>query len=211
MSKGAVARLQRNRQKILSAAEAVFLSKGFLSTTMDQVAEGAAVSKQTVYSHFKSKEALFLEVVMSMTGSASKTLHEDNEEPLDDRPVREFLIELATEQLRVVLSPRLMQLRRMVIGEVERFPELGEALYENGPKKAIKRFARVCAHYTEIGQLQTPDPTAAATYFHWIVMGEPTSVAMLLGDAGTPNKTWIARHAEESVRIFLCAFGPQAS
>lgn len=207
MSNGAETRLRRSRQKILTAAEEVFLTAGFLGASMDQVAERAGVSKQTVYAHFKSKQALFVDVVVSMADGAAQELQEETGAQLDDRPVQDFLLEAASEQLDVVLTPRLMQLRRMVIGEVERFPELGKALFENGPQKAINRLALACAHYTEIGQLNTPDPTEAASFFNWIVMGAPTSAAMLLGDAGIPDSDARQRHAAESVRIFLCAYG----
>ncbi|MDD7971000.1 TetR/AcrR family transcriptional regulator [Roseinatronobacter alkalisoli] len=210
MSNGAETRMRRTRQKILTAAEDVFLSAGFLGASMDQVAEQAGVSKQTVYAHFKSKQALFIDVVVSMSGGAAQELQVSSGAPLDDRPVREFLLDAATEQMNVVLTPRLMQLRRMVIGEVERFPELGKALFENGPQRAITRLARACAHYTALGQLQTPDPAEAASFFNWIVMGAPTSAAMLLGDAGLPDHQARQRHAIESVRIFLCAYGATA-
>ncbi|MCC5970855.1 MAG: TetR/AcrR family transcriptional regulator [Pararhodobacter sp.] len=210
MSNGAETRIRRSRQKILTAAEVVFLTAGFLGASMDQVAEQASVSKQTVYAHFKSKQALFIEVVVSMTGGAAQTLQDELGAPLDHRPVQDFLLDAAIEQLDVVLTPRLMQLRRMVIGEVERFPELGKALFENGPQKAINRLALACAHYTDIGQLNTPDPAEAAGFFNWIVMGAPTSAAMLLGDRGIPDQKARHRHAAESVRIFLCAYGASA-
>lgn len=210
MSNGAVARLRHNREKIVAAAESVFLRHGFLGTNMDTVAETAGVSKQTVYAHFRSKEALFIEVVESMTGGAAHQLREDIEEPLDNRPVRDYLLELASEQLTVVMTPRLMQLRRLVIGEAERFPELGKSLYENGPQKSIDKLARAFAHYTAIGQLNTPDPVAAARQFNWMLMGEPTNRAMLLGDAGIPGKSQLKAHARETVRVFLCAFAVEA-
>lgn len=207
MSNGADIRKRRSRQTILTAAEAVFLKNGFLGASMDDVADQAGMSKQTVYAHFKSKETLFREVVVAMTGGAAKALHEDEEEPLGDRPVGDFLMEIATEQLAVVLTPRLMQLRRMVIGEVDRFPDLGAALFENGPAKSIARLARAFAHYTARGQLSAPDPTAAATYFNWILMGAPTNAAMLLGDDALPGPEEQKRHVQESVRIFLRAYG----
>lgn len=210
MSNGAATRTRRSREKIVAAAEEVFLHNGFLGANMDAVAERAGVSKQTVYAHFHSKEALFIQVVEAMTGGAAREIREDEADGFDDRPVRDFLMQLALDQLTVVLTPRLMRLRRMVIGEVERFPELGRSLHDNGPGHAIRRLERVFAHYTRIGQLAAPDPNAAAVQFNWILMGASTNAAMMLGDAGIPKPAELRSHAKEAVRIFLCAFGPDA-
>jgi len=209
MSNGAETRIRRSREKILTAAERVFLKKSFLGSNMDEVAEAAGVSKQTVYAHFGSKEDLFVKVVETMTGTAAKHLKERVDDPPDDLPVEQFLLDFATEQLLIVLTPRLMQLRRLVIGEVERFPDLGHALHRNGPSRSIERLARAFEHYAARGELAAPDPVQAATYFNWIVMGAPTNDAMLLGDSGIPSKDHLRKHAVDSVRIFLAAFRPQ--
>ncbi|MDI7048285.1 helix-turn-helix domain-containing protein, partial [Escherichia coli] len=50
----------RKRSAILDGARTVFLRDGFGLATMDDVAAAAGVGKQTVYRHFKSKEALFV-------------------------------------------------------------------------------------------------------------------------------------------------------
>jgi TetR/AcrR family transcriptional regulator, mexJK operon transcriptional repressor len=209
MSNGATTRLRRSQGKILAAAEEVFLQHGFPDATMDAVAEKAAVSKQTVYAHFKSKEALFIRVVDAMTGSASIEIGEHLDEVFDDRPVKDYLIDVAIDQLTIVLTPWLMRLRRMVIGEVDRFPDIGRSLYTNGPMRSIKRLTRAFEHYAGIGQLELLDPEVAANRFNWIVMGAPTSAAMLLGDEGIPSRDQLHGHAKESVRIFLCAYAPQ--
>lgn len=207
MSNGAAIRVQRSRAKILAAAEGVFLQNGFLGANMDVVADKANVSKQTVYTHFKSKEALFIEVVKTMTGGAAQEIGENVDEVFDDRPVSDHLLNAAIDQLTIVLTPRLMQLRRMVIGEVERFPELGQSLYSHGPVKSINRIRLAIEHYTKIGQIVAYDPQAAATQFNWLIMGEPTNAAMLLGDEGIPHHEALHAHAREAVRIFLCAYG----
>lgn len=208
MSSGTEKRMMRSREKILAAAEQVFLQNSFLGATMDQVAATAGISKQTVYAHFGAKESLFVEVVEAMTSSAARTLKKRVGDAAEDRPVEVFLVEFAQQQLSIVLTPRLMQLRRLVIGEVERFPDLGRALYEQGPLRSIERLAEVLRRCASRGELRCPDPVAAASYFNWIVMGEPTNRAMLLGDKGIPPKEQLRKHAQESVRIFMAAFGP---
>lgn len=46
---------QRTRDRILDAAEHVFLSKGVASTTMSDIADFAGVSRGAVYGHYKNK------------------------------------------------------------------------------------------------------------------------------------------------------------
>lgn len=210
MAKGAATRTGRNKEKILAAAEAVFLRHGFLGASMDAVAEAAGVSKQTVYAHCKSKEALFVQVVERMTGEAAHEIGEDREDDFEGMSAARFFLGAATDQLLVVMTPRLMRLRRMVIGEVDRFPGLGRALHENGAGRSIARFARAIEHFTGTGELRCKDAKAAAEHFNWLLMGGPTNAAMFLGDASIPPRPALEAHARESVRIFLSAFGEAA-
>ena len=117
-------RSARKRRAILDAATEVFLKSGYLGTNMDEIAALSAVSKQTVYKHFSSKEALFIEIVSGMTTGAGDLVHNDVEQLPEGDDLAAYLVEYALRQLTVVLTPRIMQLRRLVIGEVTRFPEL---------------------------------------------------------------------------------------
>ena len=65
------------RRAILEAATEVFLKGGYLGTNMDEIAALSGVSKQTVYKHFASKEALFVEIVSSMTDTTGDRVHND--------------------------------------------------------------------------------------------------------------------------------------
>ncbi|MBP1870430.1 HTH-type transcriptional regulator QacR [Ensifer adhaerens] len=200
-------RTTRKRQSILAAATELFLQRGFLATNMDEVAAIASVSKQTVYTHFGTKEALFLEIVTGMTGEAGDELEGQVADPVDGRPIEDFLLEFAEQQLAIVMTPRLMQLRRLVIGEAERFPELGKRLHAKGPGRSIGRLTKAFAHYSESGDVEAEDQRAAASFFNWLVMGEPVNDAMLLGDRAIPDADALRSHARESVRIFLAAYG----
>ncbi|MCY6381534.1 TetR/AcrR family transcriptional regulator [Hoeflea prorocentri] len=207
MPKAAETRVRRSQAKILAAAEATFLHNGFLGTSMDAVADQAGVSKQTVYSNFGSKEALFLRVVHEMTGAAAAELLEIEPECTYPVSARDYFYSASVAQLNVVMTPRLMRLRRMVIGEVERFPELGRELHKHGPKPSINKFARAISHYQLSGQLIECDPAKAATHYNWLLMGEPVNAAMLLGEAGLPTKTQMRAHTSECVELFFNAYG----
>jgi AcrR family transcriptional regulator len=53
---------KQRREEIVRAAELVFFAKGFDSSTMDDVAEKAELSKGTLYLYFTSKEELYFAV-----------------------------------------------------------------------------------------------------------------------------------------------------
>ena len=106
---------------------------------MDEVAARAAVSKQTVYKQFASKEALFVAIVSGMTGAAGDEVQREIADLGERDDPEKQLLAYAERQLAVVLTPRLMQLRRLVIGEASRFPELGRALLRWRPRARHRR------------------------------------------------------------------------
>jgi AcrR family transcriptional regulator len=55
---------EQRQKEIIDAAEKVFFAKGLDAATMDDVAEAAELSKGTLYLYFKSKEQLYLAVIM---------------------------------------------------------------------------------------------------------------------------------------------------
>jgi len=55
---------EQRREEILDAAQRVFFEKGLSIATMDEIAETAELSKGTLYLYYKSKEDLYLAVMM---------------------------------------------------------------------------------------------------------------------------------------------------
>ena len=55
---------EQRREDILDAAQRVFFEKGLAPATMDDIAETAELSKGTLYLYYKSKEDLYLTVMM---------------------------------------------------------------------------------------------------------------------------------------------------
>ncbi|MER8908645.1 TetR/AcrR family transcriptional regulator [Mesorhizobium sp. M0854] len=200
-------RSAKKRRAILDAATEVFLQKGYLATNMDEIAALAAVSKQTVYKNFPSKETLFVEIVSSVTNRASDRVHTEMPDLAEGEDVAEYLRRYAYRQLTTVLTPRVMQLRRLVIGEVGRFPELAKALFDGGPGRAIAAMAVLFERLADHGLLAIDDPAVAASQFNWLIMGEPLNRVMLLGDDAIPKPAALRRHAAAGVRVFLASYG----
>jgi TetR/AcrR family transcriptional regulator, mexJK operon transcriptional repressor len=200
-------RSARKRQAILDAATTVFLTKGYLGTSMDEIAALAAVSKQTVYKHFADKERLFSEIVLSTVNEASDPVHDEVTNLADSGDLEADLRDLARRQLSMVMQPRLLQLRRLVIGEVGRFPELGKTFYDQGPGRTIGALAKAFERLAERGLLELDDPLLAANHFNWLIMSAPINRAMLLGNDKPPRKAELDRYLDNGVRAFLAAYG----
>lgn len=195
---------KQKREAALEAAERQFLATGFESVTMDSIAAESGVAKQTLYSYFGSKRALFLELVSSRTRAASARVLAETPPIGHDSDARAVLHEMLCSQLRTVLAPAILGLRRLVIGEVSRSPELAAALYEHGPRKAIAKLAAILQSFSELGTLHVPDADRAATHLNWLVMGEPINRAMHLGDeAAALSDAEIERHVAAALDTFL--------
>jgi len=117
---------ERKRAAITEAAIGEFVQRGYAGASVDAIAARARVSKPTVYSHFGNKERLFLTVIGGYLREGYTDLG-----PLADRiagapDLRAALIDFLGTWVEVVLREDSMTLRRLVIGEVDRFPQLGQ-------------------------------------------------------------------------------------
>jgi TetR/AcrR family transcriptional regulator, mexJK operon transcriptional repressor len=198
-------RSARKRRAIFEAATTVFLSKGYLGTSMDEIAALARVSKQTVYKHFADKERLFSEIV---TATVDEIANPNTDEVLklqDTGDLERDLRRFARRQLRAVMEPRLLQLRRLVIGESGRFPQLGRLFYERGPGRTIDALASMFERLASLDVLELDNPRLAAAHFNWLVMSIPLNQAMLLGDDQPAAPGELNSYADAGVRTFLAA------
>jgi TetR/AcrR family transcriptional regulator, mexJK operon transcriptional repressor len=197
----------RKRRAIVQAATIVFLRNGYLGASMDEIAALAAVSKQTVYKHFADKERLFREIVVSTVDEASDPTYSEVLNLRDSGDIEADLRDVARRVLDRVMQPRLLQLRRLVIGEASRFPELGRTFYERGPGRTVAGLAAAFASLAERGVLQLEDPLLAAAHFNWLIMSIPLNQAMLRGDDEPPAPADLDRYVDSGVRVFLAAYG----
>jgi TetR/AcrR family transcriptional regulator, mexJK operon transcriptional repressor len=200
-------RSARKRRAILEAATTLFLRNGYRGTSMDEIAALASVSKQTVYKHFADKERLFAEIVTTTVDEVSEPVHKEVLNLADSGDLEADLRDLARRQLAAVMQPRLLQLRRLVIGEASRFPELGRTFFEHGPGRTLAALASAFERLADRGVLELDDPNDAAAHFNWLIMSSPLNRAMLLGRDEPPEPTELGRVTDAGVRVFLAAYG----
>ncbi|MEU0486895.1 TetR/AcrR family transcriptional regulator [Streptosporangium sp. NPDC006013] len=200
-------RSARKHQAILEAATEAFLSKGYPGTSMDDIAKLAAVSKQTVYKHFTDKEQLFAEIILATTGRIDGVVHLVTDVPVDGAALEESLGRLAREFLTALMRPQVLQLRRLIIANADRFPELGAAWYEQGFERVLATLATTFQRLADQGLLRIDDPLLAADHFVGLLLWTPVNKAMFHG-APQHTQAELDHYADAGVRTFLTAHRP---
>lgn len=195
---------QTRRRAILDAATTVFLERGYAGATLDDVAATASASKQTLYRYFGDKEGLFRAVIEDSIGGAESGTNEFLVAVRDTTDVEHDLRVLARQHLRDVLQPHLMQLRRLVIAEADRFPTLARMWFERGPERAYDTFEDVFAHLADRRVLHIDRPRLAAKHFNWLVLSIPLHRALYLPSSADLLQD-VDEIADDAVRIFLAA------
>jgi TetR/AcrR family transcriptional regulator, mexJK operon transcriptional repressor len=201
-------RTDRKRGAIIAAATTAFLERGYAGTSMDQIAAAASVSKQTVYKQFSDKEQLFTAIILDTMGRANDELVRGATLALEDSDdVETDLIELAHQLISSIWQPEVLRLRRLVIGEADRFPQLGLAYWERGFRAGVDALAASIAVLAERGRLVVHDPRLAAQHLAGLVLWVPLNRVMFAGGTNRPPTAELQHIATTGVRVFLRAYG----
>ncbi|MBP2368722.1 TetR/AcrR family transcriptional regulator [Pseudonocardia parietis] len=198
-------RSARKRRAILDAARPLFLAHGYAATSMDEVAARAAVSKQTVYKQFVDKQRLFAAIITGDIEEAEELTRSLVDALPQTQNLERDLREFARRHVVEVLAPHLLRMRRLLIGEADRFPDLAAAWYSRGPEQAHATFAGWFTTLAQRGLLHVPDPALAAEHFNWLILAAPINRAMFTGTEEPVER--LHYYADEAVRVFLAAYG----
>jgi AcrR family transcriptional regulator len=120
-------------QRILDAAEKLFVSKGFQTTSMDEVAAQAPASKPTIYAYFPNKESLFSAVVARIIAGFSDF---EAYAPVG-RTVEDQLTNIGVAVVERAMK-NWLGITRATIAEAERFPDLSRSVHDASRDKAIE-------------------------------------------------------------------------
>nr|HEV8011099.1 TetR/AcrR family transcriptional regulator [Bradyrhizobium sp.] len=112
-------------QEIIEAAFAEFSRNGYATTTLDQIAERAGVTKGTIYVYFESKEHLFISMVREFTKPTMETV-QDMFKTHDGSTADLLRDQFSFIYEHLVEDRRRREVVRMLIAEAPRFPELAD-------------------------------------------------------------------------------------
>ncbi|WHY79806.1 TetR/AcrR family transcriptional regulator [Neobacillus sp. WH10] len=68
---------EKKKKEILSSALACFAKKGFQAATIDDIVELSGISKGAIYNYFKSKDEIYLELMITDTEETFEILTKD--------------------------------------------------------------------------------------------------------------------------------------
>jgi TetR/AcrR family transcriptional regulator, mexJK operon transcriptional repressor len=190
-------------QQIREAAGRLFLEQGYGAVSMDAIAREAGVSKATIYAHFADKAELFADLVKEECARQWPDTEMLEAEPGD---LREALLAVGTVYAELLVSPKGVQTYRMVVAESPRFPELGRAFYEGGPRLVCDKLAAYLTRAAAQGKLTLGDARVAAQQFLAMLRCEH-HLRALTGLEPAPKAEEIARVVADAADTFLRAYG----
>jgi TetR/AcrR family transcriptional repressor of mexJK operon len=189
-------------ESILAAAKRSFLAAGFGAVSMDTIAREAGVSKATVYAHFAGKEELFGAVI---DRECERYFARFSAGELDPRDVRASLTVLGRRFLELLLSPDGIALHRIILGEVTRFPGLGQVFWHAGPERQRVQIEAFLKSAVASGTLDLADTRLAAEQFVSLVRGD-VQLRHLLRLETDADRQGMSAAVEGAVATFLHAF-----
>lgn len=164
-------------------------------------------SKATIYSHFASKEELFVECMMAAVENyMSGTLQHLDASQGDPGAA---LLDFGKSVLMFICSPEQLEVRRLMIAEAAR-SGTGRLFFDkiSALRAHLSAFLSACM---ASGKLRRDDPDLAADHLGALLEAELLEPLLLQVREDSPNEKENARAAQRAVQAFLRAYAPARS
>ena len=193
-------------ERILDAAQRVFLERGFDGASIELIAETARSGKPTIYARFPNKEALF-------EATLARAVHQRyarvRSHGLDGATIEERLSNIALAVLSETLTEDYVGIVRVAIGEARRIPDLVRNIIQMARHESGQMVARMLAEVTRCETFanlaEGQDRYAlAARYFLDLVLLPPLMRA-LSGESVADLRAETEMRVRHKVAFFLAA------
>lgn len=195
---------ETRRQAILDVAARTFRELGFERTSMSEICARVGGSKATLYNYFSSKEELFFEVMFIATEAEFEATHACLDPAADH--VAQALLAFGQRLLRLIYSPKILPVRRLLIAESGR-SDIGRLCYERGPKRSHAMLAEFLRTAMSQGKLRDADENVAARHLHGLLEAELFECHLFFMQE-TVTEAEIEGCTQRAIEVFMAAYGP---
>ena len=187
------------RERILDAAFAAFMQRGYAATSTLEIATRARVSKRELYAVVGNKQ----EMLLACITARAKRLEMPAELPVaDDREtLAQILTSFGMQILHEATDPAVVAVFRLAIAEAVHAPEVAQALDSTGRETIRAALRQIMARARTSGLLDGR-PAELAEQFGALLWGN-LMVGLLLGVAERPSAREVAARAREATAAFL--------
>jgi AcrR family transcriptional regulator len=192
------------RQAILDTALRLFRTQGFDKTSVSEITAAVGGSKATIYSHFPSKEELFVECMMAAAENYMVGTLRHLDASSADPAVA--LFDFGRSFLNFICSSDQLEVRRLMIAEAAR-SGTGKLFFDKitALRTHVSAFMAECM---ASGTLRDDDPVLAADHLGALLEAEILEPLLLHVREGSPAEREIVPAAKRAVAAFLRAYAP---
>jgi TetR/AcrR family transcriptional repressor of mexJK operon len=192
---------------LLAIARQMFLAHGYAGATMDAVAAGARISKQTLYRQYPSKDVLYAAVVRDWVDQGHDAMRPHLQALLDAPDLAEGLFRLARVMQTGILSPPVLHMRTLIATEAERFPDVAAYYLARSWHRNQQQLSAALQELAARDMLHLTNPDVAAEQLTWLAIAAPLNRLTLQAGARPEDDRHLESIAVEAVATFLSRFG----
>ena len=196
---------EARRNEIVRKAASLFLEKGYERVTVDDIIALVGGSKATLYSQFGGKDGLFEIVIKGYCTDVDVAIDFDT-----TGDTAEQLTQIGHAFLKMVLSPRILELHRLMVSIGKRFPSITQLFYKSGPQSAYEIIAAWIEKQQAAGHLREGDPRKLAVLFHDMLIGYHQGALLFSLPKARASKS-IDDTVRAAVSVFLYGTAVRAS
>ncbi len=187
------------RGRILEAAFAAFMKKGYAATSTLEIATRARVSKRELYALVGNKREMLVACISKRAGRLE--IPADLPVPHDRETLARVLASFGARLLREISDPTVIGVFRLAIAEAAHAPEVARVLDSTG-RAASRTALRGLMLQAQAGGLLGGRSEELGAQF-WGLLWSDLMVSLLLGVAKQPTSEEIAKRARNAAADFL--------
>jgi len=187
------------RERILDAAFAAFMDRGYAATSMLEIATRARLSKRELYALVGNKR----EMLVACISERAKRLQVRAELPVpnDREALSKLLTAFGMQVLREITDPAVVGVFRLAIAEALHAPEVGKTLDSLG-RETVRATLRRIMIRARASALLEGSAAELAAQFGDLLWGN-LMVGLLLGVEERPTVREVAARSREATKTFL--------